>query len=169
MALRSLLGTCATLTTAVTNLTVVMVLHGEPGWICFTLCNLEILFSCLVLHWITNKEQKEEDSTAHSGIVSGRYGGGTVVETHRGKDVRASTIARGDIATFSYNSPTTIVTTECKGKAMDEDEVELNSIRVNTVHTIEIEVDGEGKSSVGSDGGDEWVGSRKGVVGERMV
>ncbi|KAE8453198.1 hypothetical protein EG329_011265 [Mollisiaceae sp. DMI_Dod_QoI] len=39
-----------------TNLTVVMALDGEPGWICLMCCNIDILFSVLVLHWITSKD-----------------------------------------------------------------------------------------------------------------
>ncbi|KAF4630354.1 hypothetical protein G7Y89_g7792 [Cudoniella acicularis] len=38
------------------NLTVLMVLKGEPGWICLMCCNVDILFSVLVLHWITSKD-----------------------------------------------------------------------------------------------------------------
>ncbi|KAH8590579.1 hypothetical protein B0O99DRAFT_745110 [Bisporella sp. PMI_857] len=56
IALRTFIGSCATLTSSVVNLTVVMVLEGEPGWICLMCCNLDILFSALVLHWLTSKD-----------------------------------------------------------------------------------------------------------------
>ncbi|KAG4438874.1 hypothetical protein IFR05_005663 [Cadophora sp. M221] len=56
VALRTFIGSCCTLTSSVVNLTVVMVLKGEPGWICLMCCNIDILFSVLVLHWITSKD-----------------------------------------------------------------------------------------------------------------
>ncbi|KAH7410835.1 hypothetical protein BKA64DRAFT_365179 [Cadophora sp. MPI-SDFR-AT-0126] len=54
--LRTFVGSCCTLTSSVANLTVVMVSKGEPGWICLMCCNIDILFSALVLHWITSKD-----------------------------------------------------------------------------------------------------------------
>ncbi|KAL1382342.1 hypothetical protein HDK64DRAFT_49177 [Phyllosticta capitalensis] len=54
MAIRTFFGSCATLTSSVTNLTILMVLTGEPGWICLMCCNADILFSVIVLHWVTS-------------------------------------------------------------------------------------------------------------------
>ena len=53
VALRTFVGSCATLTSSVVNLTVLMVLEGEPGWVCLMCCNADILFSVVVLHWVT--------------------------------------------------------------------------------------------------------------------
>jgi hypothetical protein len=92
-----------------------------------------------------------------------------MVGSHRGKNGVVGNVPSGGTITFSRNSPTAIITTKCKGKALDEDEVELKKIRVETVRTIEIEENREGKSTASSDSGDEWVGSQKGVVGERIV
>lgn len=33
-----------------------MVLGGEPGWVCMMCCNADILFSVLVLHWVTSHD-----------------------------------------------------------------------------------------------------------------
>ncbi|TVY69013.1 hypothetical protein LSUE1_G006200, partial [Lachnellula suecica] len=44
----------------------VMVLHGEPGWICLMCCNIDILFSVLVLHWITSKDNASTLSTSNA-------------------------------------------------------------------------------------------------------
>lgn len=41
MALRTFIGSCATLTSSVVNLTVLMILKGEPGWICLMCCNAD--------------------------------------------------------------------------------------------------------------------------------
>ncbi|KAH6679673.1 hypothetical protein B0J14DRAFT_650057 [Halenospora varia] len=56
VAMRTFIGSLATLVSSVVNLTVVMLLNGEPGWICLMCCNVDILFSVLVLHWITSKD-----------------------------------------------------------------------------------------------------------------
>lgn len=195
-------------------------------------CNADILFCVVVLHWVSNKEQRSEESLARSAV--GMPGVGTV-GSNRSKNQRISTLVReeeekriGDYgpgasvvgrgtptttstittatiskpaqSSKSHHHPHPTMTTECKssphhsvhgapsglirvlhrrGSSFDvdrtgklEDEVELNNIRVQTIHTREVEIEGEGKRSVSasSDGGDgEWVGSRKGVVGERMV
>lgn len=44
MAFRTFIGSCATLTSSVANLTVLMVLKGEPGWICLMCCNADSEF-----------------------------------------------------------------------------------------------------------------------------
>jgi hypothetical protein len=61
--LRSFIGSLATLTSSVVNLTVLMVLKGEAAWICLMCCNADVLFSVLVLHWVTSKDKA---STASS-------------------------------------------------------------------------------------------------------
>ncbi|RPB25321.1 hypothetical protein L211DRAFT_759234, partial [Terfezia boudieri ATCC MYA-4762] len=55
MAKRTFIGSALTLLTTVSNLTAVLILKGrEPGWICFACCNADVLFSALVLHWVTH-------------------------------------------------------------------------------------------------------------------
>ncbi|KAH7379730.1 hypothetical protein BKA64DRAFT_234607 [Cadophora sp. MPI-SDFR-AT-0126] len=56
IALRSFVGSLATLTSSVVNLTVLMILKGEEAWICLMCCNADILFSVVVLHWVTSKD-----------------------------------------------------------------------------------------------------------------
>ncbi|KAF2182082.1 hypothetical protein K469DRAFT_587530 [Zopfia rhizophila CBS 207.26] len=51
IACRSCIGSCCTLLATMTNGVVMMVLNGEPGWICFISCNADVLFTVLVLHW----------------------------------------------------------------------------------------------------------------------
>ncbi|KAH6673646.1 hypothetical protein B0J14DRAFT_53319 [Halenospora varia] len=67
IALRSFIGSCGTLASSIVNLTILMVLHGEAAWICLMCCNADILFSVLMLHWVTSK-----DSTGGSAIDSVR-------------------------------------------------------------------------------------------------
>jgi hypothetical protein len=76
MAWRSFIGSLATLTVAVVNLTVLMVLKGEPAWVCFTCCNADILFCTSVLHWVTSQERQSEDSIVRSnGYGPGKHSG----------------------------------------------------------------------------------------------
>ncbi|KAK6356019.1 hypothetical protein TWF718_000392 [Orbilia javanica] len=66
MAIKTLCGSCATLTSSVTNLMVLMILRGEPGWICLLVCSADILFSALVLHAITNKDHQGSSGESRS-------------------------------------------------------------------------------------------------------
>jgi hypothetical protein len=194
MAFRSFTGSCATLITSVVNLTILAVQKGEPGWICLMACNADILFCVVVLHWVTSKEQKEEDSAFRSdsghmrtvGSARDRSRRVTVVEVdgHDEKGLAVATMPAGSgtMTTEIKSNGGNHVSTPSglsrvlhrRGSSGDgrlrlglgDDEVELNNIRVQTVYTREVEVDGDGKSSIG---GDSWVGSRKGVVGERIV
>ncbi|KAH8650246.1 hypothetical protein BGZ60DRAFT_473941 [Tricladium varicosporioides] len=65
VALRSFIGSCGTLASSIVNLTVLMVLKGEAAWICLMCCNADILFSVLMLHWVTSKDSTVS-SSAHS-------------------------------------------------------------------------------------------------------
>ncbi|KAH8883528.1 hypothetical protein GQ53DRAFT_771736 [Thozetella sp. PMI_491] len=68
MAIRTFIGSVATLTSVVANIVLMMVLNGEPGWMCFTFCNIELLFTTLVLHWVT-----VADSTGETEKSSNKY------------------------------------------------------------------------------------------------
>ncbi|KAG9257458.1 uncharacterized protein F5Z01DRAFT_390102 [Emericellopsis atlantica] len=56
VAFRTFFGAASTLLSSITNLTVLMVLNGEPGWVCLMLCNCDILFSAMVIQWVTSKD-----------------------------------------------------------------------------------------------------------------
>lgn len=53
-AFRAFVGACVTLASSVANLLTLMILRGEPGWICLICCNSDILFGVIVLQWATN-------------------------------------------------------------------------------------------------------------------
>ncbi|RDW73015.1 hypothetical protein BP6252_06922 [Coleophoma cylindrospora] len=63
---RTFIGSLTTLTSSVINLTILMVLHGEPAWICLMCCNFDILFSVLVLHWVTTKDSTTKFGSKNS-------------------------------------------------------------------------------------------------------
>lgn len=53
LAVRTFIGSCCTLVSSVTNLTVLMAFNGEVSWLCLICCNSDILFSALIIHWVT--------------------------------------------------------------------------------------------------------------------
>ncbi|KAK7536073.1 uncharacterized protein J3D65DRAFT_677818 [Phyllosticta citribraziliensis] len=75
MAVRTFFGSCATLTSSVTNLTILMVLVGEPGWICLMCCNADILFSVIVLHWVTSFDSAGRQGSSLQNNSRGSAGG----------------------------------------------------------------------------------------------
>ncbi|KAK3950265.1 hypothetical protein QBC32DRAFT_19328 [Pseudoneurospora amorphoporcata] len=56
VAMRTLIGCICTLTSSVVNLSVLMGLNGEPGWVCLMCCNSDILFSAIVIQWVTSRD-----------------------------------------------------------------------------------------------------------------
>lgn len=63
MAFRTSIGAIATLLSSSLNLSLLTGLNGEAGWVCLMLCNLDILFSVLVLHWATSIDRTRERGT----------------------------------------------------------------------------------------------------------
>ncbi|KAH7058657.1 hypothetical protein B0J12DRAFT_651025 [Macrophomina phaseolina] len=92
MAFRTFIGSCATLTSSVANLTVLMVLNGEPGWICLMLCNADILFSVLILHWVTSGDRTGQ-TTGRSSTRDGypANADGTRGQSHHASHNRSRT------------------------------------------------------------------------------
>ncbi|KAL2205386.1 hypothetical protein CC79DRAFT_1259371, partial [Sarocladium strictum] len=56
IAFRTFVGSICTLVSSIVNLTVLMALNGEPGWVCLMCCNSDILFSAIVIQWVTSKD-----------------------------------------------------------------------------------------------------------------
>ncbi|KAI3536575.1 hypothetical protein CSPX01_10659 [Colletotrichum filicis] len=81
VALRTFVGALCTLTSSIVNLTVLMVLNGEPGWVCLMCCNSDILFSAIVVQWVTSK-----DNQATIGSSSGNSRGEPFAEDLRRPD-----------------------------------------------------------------------------------
>jgi hypothetical protein len=51
-----------------------MVLRGEAAWICLMCCNSDVLFSVLVLHWVTSKDSSSTSSSAQPNSNHGESG-----------------------------------------------------------------------------------------------
>ncbi|KAF3131567.1 hypothetical protein TWF703_007578 [Orbilia oligospora] len=95
MAIKTFCGSCATLISSVANLTTLMLLKGEPGWICLLLCNADILFSAVVLHAITNKDHQGSSDTTRATNDYASQNDTTIIGNATDLGTRRSSIARG--------------------------------------------------------------------------
>ncbi|KAF3926019.1 hypothetical protein ABW20_dc0108127 [Dactylellina cionopaga] len=69
MAKRTFWGSAATLISTVANLTTLVILRGhEPGWVCFACCNADVVFSAIVLHWVTTTDYDSTPEHAEGGV-----------------------------------------------------------------------------------------------------
>ncbi|KAI2634234.1 hypothetical protein GGS26DRAFT_38537 [Hypomontagnella submonticulosa] len=59
VAIRAFIGVLGTTTSTVVNLTVLLALNGELGWVYLTSCNADALFTVLVIHWATSRDNAE--------------------------------------------------------------------------------------------------------------
>jgi hypothetical protein len=98
-----------------------MVLKGEPAWICFTICNADILFCISVLHWVTSKERNgEEGSVTRStgmskgGIRSTRAGNPMTIGSQTTRSNRMSTI----VDAHEKDGPIKFTVTSPEGKSV---------------------------------------------------
>ncbi|EGX49214.1 hypothetical protein AOL_s00078g598 [Orbilia oligospora ATCC 24927] len=95
MAIKTFCGSCATLISSVANLTTLMLLKGEPGWICLLLCNADILFSAVVLHAITNKDHQGSSDTTRATNDYASQNDTTIIGNATDLGTRRSSIAQG--------------------------------------------------------------------------
>ncbi|KAF4544885.1 Ring finger domain protein [Lasiodiplodia theobromae] len=58
LGLRTVIGSILTLIVTVINISFLLALDGEPNWICFLSCNLDVLFAVCVIHWVTKLDGK---------------------------------------------------------------------------------------------------------------
>ncbi|KAI1340907.1 hypothetical protein F5Y15DRAFT_35898 [Xylariaceae sp. FL0016] len=78
LAIKSFLGAFLTLCSSVSNLASLMILDGEPAWLCLLTCNLDIIFSACVMFWVTMKDSpiqstnSSEQANTQSTLVENR-------------------------------------------------------------------------------------------------
>jgi len=104
------------------------------------LCNADVLFSVLVLHWVT-----QIDSTRTSSSNGSHH---PATDLNRATDERASRCAPEE----RKGIPLGIITTECRGvsfhkeRGSEDQIVELHKIRVQTEHVREVELEADVRS-----------------------
>ncbi|KAF5541635.1 hypothetical protein FMEXI_7898 [Fusarium mexicanum] len=75
VAFRTFVGACSTLTSSIVNLTILMVLDGEPGW--------GVLFSAIVVQWVTSRDSAGSSSQpASAAVTDGSYTGRRASSAH---------------------------------------------------------------------------------------
>ncbi|KAK4207021.1 hypothetical protein QBC37DRAFT_104763 [Rhypophila decipiens] len=72
VATRTFIGCVCTLTSSIVNLSVLMALDGEPGWVCLMCCNSDILFSAVVIQWITSRDSMSPASNDSLSLSQAR-------------------------------------------------------------------------------------------------
>jgi hypothetical protein len=176
MAFRSFIGSCATLTTSVANLSVLMVLKGEPGWICLMCCNADILFCVLVLHWVTSHDRPTTFPSIHATADGKRCSRALGTDSASAKEhegdvqVRVRAECAGESLDGRQDRPGRVVQKKEGTWEGEEggDEVELRKIHVLTCQTREVEgmeMSGGGGASISEDG--HWAEDKISV--ERIV
>ncbi|KAH6848359.1 hypothetical protein B0I37DRAFT_406114 [Chaetomium sp. MPI-CAGE-AT-0009] len=70
MATRTFIGCICTLTSSIVNLSVLVGLNGEPGWVCLMCCNSDILFSAAMIHWVTSRDSTTSPHPSDDTIPS---------------------------------------------------------------------------------------------------
>ncbi|RKU46940.1 hypothetical protein DL546_005205 [Coniochaeta pulveracea] len=63
VATRTFIGALCTLVSSVVNLSVLMGLDGEPGWVCLMCCNSDILFNVIVIQWVISPDSNSPGSS----------------------------------------------------------------------------------------------------------
>ncbi|KAL2117025.1 hypothetical protein VTJ04DRAFT_9193 [Mycothermus thermophilus] len=76
MAVRTFIGSVCTLTSSTVNLSVLVGLNGEPGWVCLMCCNSDILFGAVVIHWVTSRDSTIDGMAATFGTAIQQATGG---------------------------------------------------------------------------------------------
>ncbi|KAM0246340.1 hypothetical protein ACHAP5_004813 [Fusarium lateritium] len=93
VAFRTFVGACCTLTSSIVNLTVLMVLNGEPGWVCLICCNSDVLFSAIVVQWVTSRDSAGSSSQpASAAVMDSSYGGRRASLAHPMSSMHASNV-----------------------------------------------------------------------------
>ncbi|KAG6008929.1 hypothetical protein E4U54_008631 [Claviceps lovelessii] len=85
VAFRTFGGAVCSLISSITNLSVLMSLDGEPGWMCLMCCNCDILFSAVVIQWVTSKDNAGTSRvTSSTECCAGRDSQGPSSSSSRG-------------------------------------------------------------------------------------
>ncbi|THX78069.1 hypothetical protein D6D04_05987 [Aureobasidium pullulans] len=111
---RTFVGSCATLALSITNLTVIAILDGEPGYICLCLCNLDILCTTLILHWVSSVDAPEDNDVSSNArriqnIATIRAASNIDIESQKGSNeasANATELSMQETEALNCNSST---------------------------------------------------------------
>ncbi|KAK6222613.1 hypothetical protein LQW54_000793 [Pestalotiopsis sp. IQ-011] len=63
---RTFIGAVTSTFTCVLNITIMMALNGEPGWICLLSCNLDLLADTIIVQYVTSRDNSGTSRSDHS-------------------------------------------------------------------------------------------------------
>ncbi|ATY64000.1 hypothetical protein A9K55_004050 [Cordyceps militaris] len=149
VAFRTFVGSCCTLLSSIVNLSVLMALNGEPGWVCLLCCNLDILFSAIVIQWVTSKDNAGTSISSSLRVYNGNGNGNS---SPYGQHVKAPHDRRRLSRSFSpclldaaSSSPTTpseyplVTTTRCCSQAVEYDAESYDSASMSAAKILAAE------------------------------
>lgn len=103
LVVRTFIGAVTSTVTCLLNITIMMALDGEPGWVCLMSCNIDLLFDAVIVQYVTFRDKSGEQSTisdrTHTAVAVER----SVVIHHSanrtmtGKDGSAKRSNLGDV------------------------------------------------------------------------
>ncbi|KAK8073480.1 hypothetical protein PG994_004379 [Apiospora phragmitis] len=64
VAKKSFVGCCLALSSSIANLLALMLLDGEPTWLCLLCCKIDVLFNAVVLFWVTRTDSRDINTTS---------------------------------------------------------------------------------------------------------
>ncbi|KAI5791318.1 hypothetical protein FPQ18DRAFT_259619 [Pyronema domesticum] len=144
VALRTFVGSLAMLLSTLANLTSLVVLKGrQPGWVCLAACNADILFSVLVLHWVTH----QDEATMDSRVRCGECNRALAMNPH----YSSGQSGRNENAMFEHDLHRGFggqVVTNCIGSKADPKDIHLDGIMTQTEFTRDVERMGAGFSEI---------------------
>lgn len=135
-------------------------MKGEPGWICLMCCNIDsitshpqttpsstnsvVLFSVLVLHWITSKDNASTFPSSQNAAVyntSRDRENPAPARFSKRKTAYSPRLAQEDLGLSEYTKRGGVTTLVTATRDTDEDELARvpNVITVESEHVVEVE------------------------------
>ncbi|THY39373.1 hypothetical protein D6C97_10345, partial [Aureobasidium pullulans] len=153
---RTFVGSCATLVMSVVNLSILTILDGEPGYICLCLCNLDILFTVIVLHWATAVDR--QDQTTNTGSRKPK----NTLDSSRGGLTSATGGKQGDYVELDERAVSKLTTKiEANRTSPGDDRMNSHAIEVKTQHVQEVEIE---PYDIDCESGNNWRESQERIV-----
>jgi hypothetical protein len=117
VAFRTFVGSVCTLLSSAVNLTVLAALNGEPGWVCLMCCNCDVLFSAIVIYWVTSKDNAGTTETNSSRNVGNGY-----AENSMGSAIRRPTHLAERECAPSISDEVALMTPARSNRRLNEDD-----------------------------------------------
>lgn len=129
-----------------------MVLDGEPGWICLMCCNIDVLFSVLVLQWVTSKDNASTLSFSQSASHTHTHSNAAGPKSGQPD----SSVAGNELGLRSDTKRPRIITSVTAAKLDDEEVGDIGlgnglgknviTVKGNHIQEIEVNIEGERRS-----------------------